>query len=409
MKLNPKAILAAPQFAAFMLGTAFAGAPAEPVIEASSDPEASSWEFRLEPYGWLTGLDGRTGVGPLVADVDQSFSDIFDNLEMAAAIQFEARNGPWGIIADGFYAELGQSGTSPGPLYDTVDVDLKQFIGELAVAYRVYESPSAFVDVYGGVRYNSMSMDFTGNLDLAGIQNVSSNASQRVVSGITERAEAIVEPKVASYQTASAARRAAIESQVTTAIEAEAEERVERDLKKQLIQIRRDGGLSVREIASNRVIRAVKSERVALARSTAQLEVARLQASVNSALQGRVARAQSRVKQAEQDLASAINNQLASRVPTSVSADKDWLDPFIGVRAQWNLSEKWYLAGQSDIGGFSVGSDLSWSVQGTVGYAFTPSVSLEAGYRYLDTDYSSGNFTYDVAQAGALIGLNIRF
>jgi opacity protein-like surface antigen len=277
------------------------------------------------------------------------------------------------------------------------------------VAYRVYESPSAFVDVYGGVRYNSMSMDFTGNLDLVGIQNLSSTASQRVVSGIGERAEAIVQPKVANYQTASAARRTAIESQITAAIEAEAEVRVKRDLEKQLVQIRRDGGLDARDIASNQIIRAVKSERLALARSTAQLEVARLQASVNAALQGRVARAQSRVNQAEQNLTTAINSQLASRVPTSASADKDWLDPFIGVRAQWNLSDKWYLAGKSDIGGFGVGSDLTWSVQGTVGYAFTPSVSLEAGYRYLDTDYVDGKFTYDVAQSGALIGVNIRF
>ena len=92
---------------AFMLtlsGIASAGTPADPVIE--TPPASSGWEFRIEPYGWLTGLDGRTGVGPLVAGIDQSFSDIFDNLDMAAALQFEARNGRWGIIADGFYAEI---------------------------------------------------------------------------------------------------------------------------------------------------------------------------------------------------------------------------------------------------------------------------------------------------------------
>jgi hypothetical protein len=369
----------------------------------------SDWEFRLEPYGWLTGLNGTTGVGPIIADVDSSFSDIFSNLEMAAALQFEARHCRWGFIADGFYAELGGSGSTPGPLYESAEVDIKQFIGELAVAYRVYESPCAFVDLYGGIRYNNLTTDLSATLDLPGIQSVSDRASQRIVSGIGDRADAIVAPKIANYQAASTARRTAIETQVTTAIEAEADRRVKRDLEQQLVQIRRDGGLDARDIASNQIIRAVKSERLALARSTAQLEVAQLQASVNAALQGRVAQAQARVSQAEQKLASAINKQLVSRLPVSASADKDWVDPIIGVRAQWNFSEKWFLAGKSDIGGFGVGSDIAWTMQATVGYQFTEKVSAELGYRHLQTDYEDGNFTYDMASTGIYTGLNIRF
>jgi hypothetical protein len=395
---------------AFMLtlsGIASAGAPADPVIE--TPPASSGWEFRIEPYGWLTGLDGRTGVGPLVAGIDQSFSDIFDNLDMAAALQIEARNGRCGIIADGFYADLGGSGSTPGPLYDTVEVDMKQFIGELSLAYRVYDSPNGFVDVYGGIRYNDLSMDFEASLDPAGIQSVSDNASGRILEGLGERAAAIVQPKIASYKAGTAARRTAIETQVISAIESEADGRVKRELEKQLIRIRRDGGLDARDIASNRIVRAVKAERLALARSTAQLEVARLKASVDAALQSRVARAQSRVARDEAQLAAAINKQLTNRLPTSVSADKDWMDPVIGVRAQWNINDKWFLAGKSDIGGFGVGSDLTWTMQGTFGYNFTEKVSAELGYRYLDTDYQDGAFTYDIAEAGFYTGLNIRF
>lgn len=396
----PTAVLA-------LSGSSLAGTPAKAAIE--SPPPSSGWEFRIEPYAWLTGLDGTTGVGPLVADIDQSFGDIFDNLDMAAALQFEARNGRWGVIADGFYAELGGSGSTPGPIYDSVEIDLTQFIGELAVAYRVYESPSAFVDLYAGMRYNNLSMDFSGKPDLPGIQSVSDNASERIASGIGERAEAIVQPKVAAYEAGAAAKRAAIEAQVTSAIEAEANGRVKRDLEKQLVRIRRDGGLNARDIASNRIIRAVKSERLALARSTAQLEVAQLRASVDASLQGKVAQAQARVDQAEQKLAAAINQQLVDRVPTRASAEKDWVDPIVGVRAQWNMNETWFLAAKSDVGGFGVGSDIAWTVQGTVGYQFTDSVSAELGYRYLKTDYEDGAFTYDVAEAGLFTGLNITF
>lgn len=91
------------------------------------------------------------------------------------------------------------------------------------------------------------------------------------------------------------------------------------------------------------------------------------------------------------------------------SGSKTWTDPLIGLRGQWNINDKWFLAGKGDIGGFGVGSDLAWSLQGTVGYNFTESVSAEIGYRYLHTDYDNGRLTYDVAQAGAFVGLNINF
>jgi len=391
------------------LGTVSAGTPTEPTVQVPPASASSDWEFRVEPYGWLTGLEGTTGVSPLITELDQSFSDIFDYLEMAAALQFEARNGCWGFLADGFYAELGGEGSTPGPLYDRAEIDMKQFIGELAVAYRIYDSPSAFVDIYGGIRYNNLSMDLSATLDLPGIQTLSDNLSQEVVSGIGERAQAILQPKLAAYQNAAAARRSAIEAEVTSRIQAEAEARVKRDIQKQLHQIRRDGGLNRRDIASNRIIRAVKTERLALAQATAQLKVAELQASVNQALQNRVTRAQARVSQTQQNLATAINQQLVNGLPTSTSADKDWVDPILGVRAQWNLNDQWFLAGKSDIGGFGAGSDLTWTVQGTVGYRFTEKVSAELGYRYMDTDYQDGAFVYDIVESGVYTGLNIRF
>jgi hypothetical protein len=388
--------------------TAGGGTPDQAVIETTT-PAASVWEFRIEPYAWLTGLDGRTGVGPFVTDIDQSFGDIFDNLDMAAALQFEARRGRLGLIADGFYADLGGSGSTPGPVFDTVETEITQFIGELAVAWRVYETSNAFVDVYAGMRYNDLSMDFKGTLDPVGIQGLSESASERVVSGIEEKAASIAAPQANAFKSATAAERKVIEARVTASIEAEAEGRVKQDLKKQLVRIRRDEGIDVRDIATNQISRAVKAQRLALARTTAQLEVARLRASANASLQRQVVRAQSSVDQAEKQLAAAINKQLTSRIPTDVSASKDWVDPIIGTRAQWNINNKWFLAGKSDIGGFGVGSELTWTIQGTVGYQFTETISAEFGYRHMDTDFEDGPFVYDMAEAGIYTGLNIKF
>lgn len=409
MKSIKRHTLAGTLAACCQISSTLGGSLAESQIATTEPAKVSGWEFRIEPYGWLTGLDGSIEVGPLISNIDASFSDILDNINMAAALQFEARNGRWGIIADGFYADLGASGSTPGPLYDSVSLGMKQFIGELSVAYRVYESPKAFVDVYGGIRYNDLSVDVNATLEPAGIQSVSASASERIITGLDERVTAIVEPKIAAYKAGAAAKRSAIETQIKSAIEAEADGRVKRDLERQLVQIHRDGGLNSRDIASNRIIRAVKSERLALARSTAQLEVAQLKASVDASKQALVAKAQSRVAQAQQNLTNAINNELSSSLPTSASAGKSWLDPIVGVRAQWNINDKWFLAGKCDIGGFGVGSALAWALQGTVGYNFTNNVSAELGYRYLQTDYEDGSFKYDVAEAGLYTGLNIKF
>lgn len=391
-----------------LTASALAGVP-DAAADISPPPSASGWEFRVEPYGWLTGLDGKTGVGPLVTELSPSFSDILDYLDMAAALQFEARNGRWGILADGFYADLGGSGSTPGRVYDHVDVDMKQFIGELSVSYRVYECDQGFVDVYGGFRYNNLSLDFEAALDPAGIASLSSDASDRIVEGLQDRAEAIVEPKVDEFKTAAAAERTKIEDKVRSKIEAEADKRVKRLLIRQLEGRGSRSGVDLRKLESDKISLALKKERLALTQAAADLEVAKLRASVDASLQNKVNQAQSRVKQAEQDLANAINKQITARAPTAISEDKDWFDPILGVRAQWNFNDKWFLAGRSDIGGFSVGSDLTWSVQGTVGYRFTEKVSAELGYRYLDTDYKDGAFTYDMAEHGIFTGLNIVF
>lgn len=394
-------------FSLALTGIAGAGTPSEMPVQPPLP--APDWEFRASMYGWLTGLDGSTGVGPLAAEVDVGFLDIVDDLKMAAALQFEARRDKWGILADGLYVNLGASGPTPGPIYENVDFGMKQFIGELSIAYRVYESPSGFVDLYAGMRYNNLSIDFEGDLDPAGIQTVSSNASDRVADGIRQRAGALAQSRIADFQSGTAADRTAIEAALTAKIEAEADGQIKRDLANQLVTIRREGGLDARDIAAAKINLTVKKQRLELAKSAARLEVAKLRASVDSSLRGAVAKARAKAQQAEDNLAASINKQLSAKVPTTASAEKDWLDPIVGVRAQWNLNDRFFLAGKSDVGGFGVGSDLAWTLQATVGYNFTNNVSAELGYRYLHTDYSDGAFTYDMAQAGIFTSLNIKF
>jgi hypothetical protein len=257
-----------PLVAISMIGSTIAGTTDEPVVIPQSPPSDSPWEFRITPYGWFTGLEGTMGRDPVTVDIDKSFLDIAEVLKMAAALQFEARNGRWSIMADGFYAYLGASVDARPPLSGGGNLDLKQFLGEVDLAYRIHEDTRSFIDLFAGVRYNSLKLD--------------------------------------------------IEIDATT-----------------------PGG--------------------------------------------------------------------GKNLFTSDSADRDWADPLIGIRGQWNFDERWFVAGRADIGGFGVASDFAWNAQATVGYQFTKGFSTELGYRYFDTDYRDGDFIYDIAEHGVFLGFNFTF
>jgi len=93
----------------------------------------------------------------------------------------------------------------------------------------------------------------------------------------------------------------------------------------------------------------------------------------------------------------------------SRSADKGWVDPYIGVRIQHPIADRWTLLGYGDIGGFGVGSDFTWQAIVGVNYDFSKSVSGKLGYRYLSVDYDKDGFLYDMDSYGVYLGVGIRF
>lgn len=86
-----------------------------------------------------------------------------------------------------------------------------------------------------------------------------------------------------------------------------------------------------------------------------------------------------------------------------------WVDPILGARANFNLSEDWSLSAYGDVGGFGLGADLTWQLLGTANYQLTESISLSAGYRHLYTDYHSGGVRIDAHMSGPVFGINFRF
>jgi hypothetical protein len=91
---------------------------------------------------------------------------------------------------------------------------------------------------------------------------------------------------------------------------------------------------------------------------------------------------------------------------------KSFVDPIVGFRIGSGLSEKWLAFVAADIGGFGVGSDYSWNIQGYIGYRMrlfgVPAV-LNLGYRALHQKYEDGDFKWDITQHGPILGLACQF
>jgi len=88
---------------------------------------------------------------------------------------------------------------------------------------------------------------------------------------------------------------------------------------------------------------------------------------------------------------------------------QSWVDPVLGARFRLNLSKGFFVNLNGDAGGFGVGSQLTWQTYAGVGKEFKKKYSVLLGYRYLDVDYKSGGFLYDVHMNGLQAGFNIRF
>lgn len=97
----------------------------------------------------------------------------------------------------------------------------------------------------------------------------------------------------------------------------------------------------------------------------------------------------------------------------SGTASKDWLDPLIGVHALVPLSEKWWLGMRGDVGGFGVGSELSWQAYADIGFRASHLISIVLGYHALEIDHESGGdfnaVEVDVMISGPQLGVVFTF
>jgi hypothetical protein len=91
---------------------------------------------------------------------------------------------------------------------------------------------------------------------------------------------------------------------------------------------------------------------------------------------------------------------------------QDWVDPIVGASAGIELSKRWVLLVEGDIGGFGIGSDFTWNALGLISYRTSLSgipMQISAGYRALSWDYDDNDFEWDVTMHGPVLGMSFRF
>ncbi|MBI4831467.1 MAG: hypothetical protein HY801_07915, partial [Candidatus Lindowbacteria bacterium] len=114
------------------------------------------------------------------SEVDASFSDILDHLDLAVQVHLEARNGKWGLFLDPTYMKLSGDedvSSARGVFGADVEVTAETWLVEFGGFYRVGEWPvgddatrSLVFDVLAGGRYfylnNEIEIEGTGPLGL---------------------------------------------------------------------------------------------------------------------------------------------------------------------------------------------------------------------------------------------------
>lgn len=91
------------------------------------------------------------------------------------------------------------------------------------------------------------------------------------------------------------------------------------------------------------------------------------------------------------------------------SGNKSWVDPIIGIQANFMLSKEWFSFVKTDFGGFGANSDWTYMLLGGFGYKFAPNWNTSLGLKYLGTDFEKEKFQFKVNQYGLALSIGYLY
>ena len=134
--------------AVFILATS-----APPVAAEEKTNINKEWKFGAEVYLWGASVGGKTASG---SNIDVSFDDVLENLEMGFMGLFGVQKGRWSLMADVIYLDVKDDTTVSG---QPLSAELSGWIVTPAVGYNLVETERVRLDVVGGARYLYLELD----------------------------------------------------------------------------------------------------------------------------------------------------------------------------------------------------------------------------------------------------------
>jgi hypothetical protein len=121
------------------------------------------WEFRVAPYLWVAGQEGKVATlpGTPPVDLDVSFSDILKELDMALMGTAEARKGRFGVFGEVFFTRVSPDAKTPGAAFSKVAYDQELWTLSAGGFYILSQAQDHNLDAVIGVRRWDLDNDLT--------------------------------------------------------------------------------------------------------------------------------------------------------------------------------------------------------------------------------------------------------
>jgi outer membrane autotransporter protein len=333
-------------------------------VELPPAKPTEPWQITIGGPGWLAGVNANLGARGVTNHVDIGPIQILKNSNVVNALSAEAHNGRFGLL--GGYVYINAQDSTPGQgLVSKVDLGLQEYISQLAASWRLFEGPHGWLDALGGFRFFYVG----SQAGLQANQEAINNASTLLVNEFA--------------------------AQLTTP---------NSDLRSLILQNLNLNSLSGRNLPLP--VPPLAGREPGLIRDAIQQIIQSQEPELVAAIR---TNAQARLAQIKTALAAQIANRLTGFLNKSFSLYENWFDPFIGLRGRYNLSKPLYLTGEADIGGFGVGSEITWQLYGALGCQLTRNIYSEIGYRYLYLDYETTDFIFHGSIRGAQLTVGLRF
>ncbi len=352
--------------------------------------QSEPWQFTIAAPGWMAGMNGTIGVRGVNADIDVGFfDDILQHLDMIFAARAEAQKGPFGIYGEVIYIGLSDDAQVRG-LINNVHEQVDLTLVDGALSWRLINQPRWSLDFAAGTHYTNVYERLTLNGDVVAIQQTSEQFVDDVAADLRERLDNDI---------SRSEFLAALGDSIRSVIASRIGDRLEDHERHPNIPIGPLGGRIGKEVAQ-------------LVQNYIDVKLDALQKRIDALhLEGEARRAAVNriVNAAKARIANDLAFVLQTKLNRSIARDDFWFDPYVGLRTRYNFNKTFYTAVRGEIGGFGVGADLMWEVEGVVGINLTRSIFTEVGYRALGADYENDGLLFDAVMHGPQITTGITF